>query len=175
MPLPLLKVERRFGKVIERVLGFGLSGDGGLLLFILLLGLRGLGGLLRFRLGLLFLLLLLVNRRLRGRGLFGELDRSENLLELRVVDNAERHVSKRTNADETDATYVSTNRRRLGTLARAGASNQVVKMLVAAVATKMSARVTRSPTRKVLLARIESITLSRPVTRSTRVWKTALW
>lgn len=85
LPLPLLKVESRLGKVIEGVLSLGLSGNGGLLL-LLLLGLRGL---LSFRLGLLLLLLLLVSRRLRSRGFLGELDRSENLLELRVVNDAE--------------------------------------------------------------------------------------
>lgn len=85
LSLPLFEVERRFGEIIERVLGFGFSRNE-VVLLVIILGFRGFGCLLSFGWSRLRFLLLLC----RGdvlQDLLGVFGRAKDGFELGLVGN----------------------------------------------------------------------------------------
>jgi hypothetical protein len=172
LSLPLLEVEGRLRQVVKRVLDFWLRWDIRLLLVVIsrLRGL-GLGSLGLCWLGLLWLRVLL---GLLGWGSVGGLGLSqlglavvEDGSELGLVDNA----GMSSEPCRTRFTYVSKYRTTLGIFSRVALSTRPVKALPREVTTKTSARVIRSPTRKVLEARILSRSSRRPTRPSYIPWK----
>ena len=85
--LPVLKVERGFREQVKRVLSLGLLRNEVIILIIVLLLLLGLLLSLRGRSSSGLGLLLLLGRRYKLESLLGVLDRAEDLLECRLVDD----------------------------------------------------------------------------------------